>query len=94
MQVLGAVMMVLLLGGFVLILWGFFAFIRAIGQSLNAGSSAAPRSSADAADEIDGMNEGDIHSGPYGYSANTAYPQTQYGSLFDQDAEWAHEEEY
>ena len=32
--------------------------------------------------------EGNVHSGPYGYSPNTAYPQTQYGSLFDPDAEW------
>ena len=39
-----------------------------------------------AADEH--MNEGDFHSGPYGYSPNTAYPETQYGSMFDEDAEW------
>ena len=36
----------------------------------------------------DGMNEGDYHSGPYGYSPNTAYPETQYGSGFDEEAEW------
>lgn len=29
------------------------------------------------------MNEGDYHSGPEGYSPNTAYPDTQYGSGFD-----------
>ena len=34
------------------------------------------------------MNEGDFHSGPEGYSPNTAYPETQYGSGFDEDAEW------
>lgn len=34
------------------------------------------------------MDEGDFHSGPAGYSPNTAYPETQYGSLFDEDAEW------
>ena len=34
------------------------------------------------------MNEGDVHSGPYGYSPNTAYPETQYGSGFDEEAEW------
>jgi hypothetical protein len=39
-----------------------------------------------AADTI--MNEGDFHSGPGGYSPNTAYPETQYGSGFDEDAEW------
>jgi hypothetical protein len=36
----------------------------------------------------DGMNEGDYHSGPYGYSPGTAYPNTQYGSGFDEEAEW------
>jgi hypothetical protein len=34
------------------------------------------------------MNQGDYHSGPEGYSANTAYPETQYGSGFDEDAAW------
>lgn len=38
----------------------------------------------------DGMNEGDFHSGPSGYSPNTAYPETQYGSGFDEEAEWNH----
>jgi hypothetical protein len=39
----------------------------------------------------DGMNQGDYHSGPAGYSPNTAYPNTQYGSGFDDDeAEWNH----
>lgn len=34
------------------------------------------------------MDEGDYHSGPAGYSPNTAYPETQYGSGFDEDAAW------
>ena len=34
------------------------------------------------------MDEGDYHSGPNGYSPNTAYPETQYGSNFDEDADW------
>ena len=34
------------------------------------------------------MNEGDFHSGPASYSPNIAYPETQYGSGFDEDAEW------
>jgi hypothetical protein len=34
------------------------------------------------------MNEGDMHSGPAGYSPATAYPETQYGSGFDEEAEW------
>jgi len=36
------------------------------------------------------MNEGDVHSGPDGYSPNTAYPETQYGSGFAEEAEWNH----
>jgi hypothetical protein len=27
------------------------------------------------------MNEGDFHSGPHGYSPNTAYSNTEYGDL-------------
>jgi hypothetical protein len=37
------------------------------------------------------MDEGDFHSGPHGYSPNTAYPETQYGSSFDEDAQWNEE---
>jgi hypothetical protein len=32
------------------------------------------------------MNEGDYHSGPHGYSPNTAYPKTEYGN-----ADWESE---
>jgi hypothetical protein len=39
------------------------------------------------------MDEGDIHSGPHGYSPNTAYTETQYGSRFDEEADW-NEEHY
>jgi hypothetical protein len=38
------------------------------------------------------MNEGDIHSGPYGYSPNTPYQETQYGSRFDEEADWNEDE--
>ncbi len=37
------------------------------------------------------MNEGDVHSGPHGYSPNTPYVETQYGSGFDEEAEWNEE---
>jgi len=37
------------------------------------------------------MNQGDYHSGPEGYSANTAYSETQYGSGFDEEADWNEE---
>jgi len=36
----------------------------------------------------DGMDQGDYHSGPYGYTPGVAYPQTQYGSGFDEEEEW------
>ena len=38
------------------------------------------------------MDEGDIHSGPHGYSPNTPYTETQYGSRFDEEADWNEEE--
>ena len=38
------------------------------------------------------MDEGDYHSGPNGYSPNTAYPETQYGSGFDEEADWNDDE--
>jgi hypothetical protein len=63
------------------------ASVAAIGATGPIGGSEA-----DASDEIDGMNEGDYHSGPAGYSPMTAYPETQYGSGFDEDADW-HEEQ-
>jgi hypothetical protein len=31
------------------------------------------------------MNEGDFHSGPEGYTPNTAYPETHYGSAGQND---------
>lgn len=36
------------------------------------------------------MNQGDLHSGPEGYSPNTAYPDTFYGSGGESDS--SHEE--
>jgi hypothetical protein len=37
------------------------------------------------------MDEGDYHSGPGGYSPNTAYPNTWYGSgMDDEEDEWNH----
>lgn len=49
----------------------------------------APKSNEiSGSDEVDGMNEGDYHSGVHGYSPNTAYPETQYGSGYDSQADW------
>lgn len=39
-----------------------------------------------ATEELDGMDEGDYHSGIHGYSPNTAYPQAPYG--YDRDLDW------
>lgn len=37
------------------------------------------------------MDEGNVHSGPGGYSPNTAYPNTWYGSgMDDEEDEWNH----
>ena len=55
------------------------------GVGLGATSASGSGGLA-ASDEIDGMNEGDYHSGPAGYSPMTAYPDTQYGSGLDEDA--------
>jgi len=52
------------------------------------GLSTPPRATSDPAQ----MDEGDMHSGPYGYSPNTAYSETQYGSMFDEEADWNEEE--
>ena len=92
MQVFSSILILALLLGGALIVWGGIKLLVAVwtAEPVQPGTRTL---SADAADEIDGMNEGDIHSGPYGYSPNTAYPQTQYGSDFNEDAEWAHEHE-
>ena len=52
------------------------------------GVPAPPRTNSAPAQ----MNEGDMHSGPEGYSPNTAYPETQYGSMFDEEADWNEDE--
>ena len=60
------------------------------------GAARAAQSPTDGADKTAGMTaeeEGIVHSGPHGYSPNTAYPETQYGSGFDPDADWNHEEQ-
>jgi hypothetical protein len=82
----------LLFGGLALIIWGFFAFIFAIGKAVSTPRPPVTRSTTPASDDIDGMNNGDYYNGPHGYSPMTGYPETQYGSGFNPDAEWNHEE--
>jgi len=43
--------------------------------------------SASAASTNSKMDQGDYHSGPLGYSPNTAYPETQYGRMFKMDGD-------
>ena len=74
----------LLIGGW-LILWGLMQFVRGINQLANPSRSTLSRTSGT---DMTAEEEGNAHSGPYGYSPNTAYPQTQYGSLFNPNAKW------
>ena len=73
------------------------AFWRAVTQPVSRPSSQGGSQSASGQSsnslEMSAEEEGNVHSGPYGYSPNTAYPETQYGSLFNPDAEWNHEEQ-
>ncbi|HLP23722.1 MAG TPA: hypothetical protein VK139_06740 [Microbacteriaceae bacterium] len=82
MEFLGTLIVLgVVLGG----LWLVLAFLRLIFAIV--GSPASPSRSSDMSAE----EEGNVHSGPYGYSGATAYPETQYGSGFDPDADWAEE---
>jgi hypothetical protein len=83
---------ILLFGGAGLIIWGFFAFLWAIAKGIS--NPTTPRNYTPASDDIDGMNNGDYYNGPHGYSPMTGYPETQYDSGFNPDAEWNHEEDY
>lgn len=54
---------------------GFLSWLKRVlsyDPSVYRPPSAQPKGS--------GMNQGDMHSGPEGYSPNTAYPDTFYGS--------------
>lgn len=75
----------------VLIGWFMVLLVRGL-----AGSTSGRRSVPGAPDpdaDADGMNPGDYYNGPHGYSPMTGYPQTQYGSGFDPEAQWSHEHE-
>lgn len=49
--------------------------------SIFSGASAGASVSATPSE----MNEGDFHSGPEGYTPNTTYPETYYGSAGQND---------
>jgi len=79
MELILFILVSLSLGGLIVIT-GFFLllFTGSIRHSKTQGVTP----------DLGTMDEGDYHSGPYGYSPNTAYPETQYGSMFDLDADW------
>jgi hypothetical protein len=80
MEIVAGIIVVVALG---LGIWFLVFMVRLI----FGGAASAVQAPA----ETTGMtaeDEGNVHSGPHGYSPNTAYPETQYGSGFDPDAEW------
>lgn len=72
---------------FVRFLWRMLVGLARLGSTPTSGQPTSGNGVMSAEEE------GNVHSGPYGYSPNTAYPETQYGSLFNPDAEWNHEEQ-
>jgi hypothetical protein len=80
MEIVAGIIVVVALG---LGIWFLVFLLRLIfGGAMRAVQSPTNTTSM-TADE-----EGNVHSGPHGYSPNTAYPETQYGSGFDPDADW------
>ena len=77
MEIIGAI----LVGLVVLGLLGLMVFVLLWGIGIFSSQYSAPDSrSATESNPVATMNEGDFHSGPEGYSPNTAYPDTFYGS--------------
>jgi hypothetical protein len=68
--------------------WLFGGNSASTASHLPLGGTSAGAQLAAPREDKNAMNQGDYHSGPEGYSANTAYPETQYGSGFDEDAAW------
>jgi hypothetical protein len=59
-----------------------FVLVAVLGLiSIFSGTGFRPSRPATPAE----MNEGDFHSGPEGYTPNTAYPETHYGSAGQND---------
>lgn len=95
------ILFVLLAGASLLGYLSLRAIFRALGSGIapsrdSISSTRATRHGASlggAQTSMSAEEEGNAHSGPFGYSPNTPYTQTQYGSLFDSDAEWKHEEQ-
>jgi len=61
--------------------------INWIKNFFSLGSYTAPAPPTQKPKVDNSMDEGDFHSGPHGYSQNTAFPETQSGSRIDEEAE-------
>lgn len=85
---------IVLFVGLGLIVWGAIAFVIGIMRFIFSPVSPSTQTTVtqNQSDMIDGMNNGDYYNGPHGYSPMTGYPETQYGSGFDPNADWNHEE--
>jgi len=82
-------------GGLWLIIWFLVALYRGASNPRPVARPVArpARRYVDPDADADGMNPGDYYNGPHGYSPMTGYPETQYGSGFDPEADWNHERE-
>ena len=80
MEIVAGIIVVVALG---LGIWFLVFMVRLIFGGVARAVQSPTNTTAMTVDE-----EGNVHSGPHGYSPNTAYPETQYGSGFDPDADW------
>ena len=62
--------------------------VLGIGPKLTRETYIPPNQNKPQPTDSTPMTEGDIRSGPAGCSPKTAYQESQYGSGFDDDAEW------
>jgi hypothetical protein len=75
MEFIGSLFVCVLVLGFVALSLGLVVFLFSIMAGTTSSTVTPSRGSGNSS-----MSEGDFHSGPEGYSPNTAYPDTFYGS--------------
>lgn len=73
MEFIFVIVALLILVAFLAIGGWFISIVLSGGSSTNSSKIST------------GMNEGDYHNGPHGYSPMTSYPNTQYGYVFEDD---------
>jgi hypothetical protein len=89
MQILtGTIFAIMVLGALVLAGWIIIGFFKIL-MNISARPTST-RSTTDASDEIDGMNNGDYYNGPGGYHATGGYENSFYGQIYDHDEEDEH----